>query len=189
MRSAEVTRDRLVGAALELYAERGYAGTCLDAILQRAVSSKGAFYYHFESKEHLTALALTVGWDAWMEEIQLLWQRPGLAADKLHRLLQLLKPNDNGTAGCALGMLGFESSSLPSQVQQVLAEGLQRWQGLLSRLLHELGVNDVQRAAELAELLFVMYQGGVLIQRVNGSNGALTRALTTWRQEVLEALG
>lgn len=187
MRNAEVTRDRLMGAALELYAERGYAGTCLDAIVQRAVSSKGAFYHHFESKEHLTVLALTVRWDAWMKEIQLLWQSPGTAADKLNRLMMLLKP-DHNDAGCALGMLGFESSSLPQQVQQVLAEGLQRWKKLLSRLLQELGVHDQQRAAELAELLFVMYEGGVLTQRVNGSKGALTRALEAWRQSVLAAL-
>jgi|GEM_PF-668363 len=186
LRNAEVTRDRLMGAALELYAERGYAGTCLDAIVQRAASSKGAFYHHFESKEHLTALALSVRWEAWMEEIQVLWQSPGTAADKLNRLLMLLKP-DHNDAGCALGMLGFESSSLPPQVQQVLAEGLQRWKELLGRLLQELGVQE-QRAAELAELLFVMYEGGVLTQRVNGSKGALTRALAAWRQSVLAAL-
>lgn len=189
IRNAEATRDRLMGAALELYAERGYAGTCLDAILQRAMSSKGAFYHHFDSKEDLTARALTVRWEAWMEEIRRLWQRPGTAPEKLDRLLEVLKPHHADTGGCALGMLGFESSNLPAQVRQALADGLQRWKALLCDLLHELGIHDRQSAAELAEQLFVMYQGGVLVQRVNGSHEALARALAAWRQDVLEALG
>lgn len=54
---AEATRQRLIDAAVGLFAERGYGETGLADILQRAGVTKGAFYYHFDSKD---ALAVAV---------------------------------------------------------------------------------------------------------------------------------
>ncbi len=52
---AEATRRRILDAAVELFAENGYGETGLAEVLQRAEVSKGAFYYHFESKEAVAA--------------------------------------------------------------------------------------------------------------------------------------
>ncbi len=43
----------LLGAALELFVERGYAATRLDEVAARAGVSKGTLYLYFESKEEL----------------------------------------------------------------------------------------------------------------------------------------
>jgi AcrR family transcriptional regulator len=48
----EHRRSRLLGAALDLFAERGYEETSVGAIVARARMSKSAFYEHFETKEH-----------------------------------------------------------------------------------------------------------------------------------------
>lgn len=45
-------RQRLLGAALDLFAERGYEETSVGAIVARARMSKSAFYEHFKTKEH-----------------------------------------------------------------------------------------------------------------------------------------
>ena len=47
------TRGRLVGAARELFAVRGFAGTSVEEVLRRAAVSRGALYHHFASKELL----------------------------------------------------------------------------------------------------------------------------------------
>lgn len=47
------TLDRIVGAALDLLAERGIEGTGVHDIVERAGSSVGSFYARFESKEDL----------------------------------------------------------------------------------------------------------------------------------------
>lgn len=52
---AEATRRRILDAAVGLFAENGYAETGLNEVLQRASVSKGAFYYHFPSKEAVAA--------------------------------------------------------------------------------------------------------------------------------------
>lgn len=50
---AHRTRDRLFSAAAELIGERGFHGTTVDDIVERAGVAKGTVYYHFKSKEAL----------------------------------------------------------------------------------------------------------------------------------------
>lgn len=45
------TRDRLLQAAMDVFAERGYHGTTVDDIVAASESSKGAFYHYFPSKQ------------------------------------------------------------------------------------------------------------------------------------------
>lgn len=45
------TRDRLIQAALDVFAQRGYHGTTVDDIVTASETSKGAFYYYFPSKQ------------------------------------------------------------------------------------------------------------------------------------------
>lgn len=46
-------RAALLGAAIEVFAERGYREAAVDEIARRAGYSKGAIYFHFSSKEDL----------------------------------------------------------------------------------------------------------------------------------------
>jgi AcrR family transcriptional regulator len=47
------TRERLLGAAVDLYSAKGFAGASVLDVARRAGVTKGAFYHHFESKAHL----------------------------------------------------------------------------------------------------------------------------------------
>lgn len=47
------TRDRVLAAALEVFAAKGFAATSVDNIVERAGCTRGAFYYYFESKEDI----------------------------------------------------------------------------------------------------------------------------------------
>ena len=55
------TRDRLLAAAAELFAERGIEGSSVDAIAERAERTSGALYDHFGGKPGLL-FALLEGW-------------------------------------------------------------------------------------------------------------------------------
>lgn len=52
-RQAEATRELLTSVARELFAERGYAATSVEEIIQRAGVARGALYHHFAGKEAL----------------------------------------------------------------------------------------------------------------------------------------
>jgi AcrR family transcriptional regulator len=50
---SEVTRRKIINAAVELYDEVGYPSTGLGDIIERVDVTKGALYHHFDSKESL----------------------------------------------------------------------------------------------------------------------------------------
>src|SRR3954471_23270279 len=52
------TREQLVAIARRLFAERGYEGASVEAVLSESGVSRGALYHHFESKEALFEAAL-----------------------------------------------------------------------------------------------------------------------------------
>jgi AcrR family transcriptional regulator len=52
-RQREETRDRIVEAALEAFAERGFLGASTRDIAQRADTNQGLITYHFKSKDEL----------------------------------------------------------------------------------------------------------------------------------------
>ncbi len=47
------TRERILAAALELFAGQGYAGSSIRDIAERVGVTKAALYYHFRSKEEI----------------------------------------------------------------------------------------------------------------------------------------
>ena len=52
-RPSDITRERILKAAERLFAERGYDGTSVRAIVARARVNQAAINYHFAGKEGL----------------------------------------------------------------------------------------------------------------------------------------
>ena len=76
---AEATRRRIIDAAIALFSEEGYGDTGLAAIMDRADVSKGAFYYHFESKEALASAIIGEGVTQLMDTFNELTSAPSPA--------------------------------------------------------------------------------------------------------------
>jgi AcrR family transcriptional regulator len=51
--SKTATRDKILGAALHVFAEKGYHRAAVDDIVRASGTSKGAVYHHFPNKEAL----------------------------------------------------------------------------------------------------------------------------------------
>ncbi|WP_313307170.1 TetR/AcrR family transcriptional regulator [Stutzerimonas balearica] len=91
----ESTRRRILLAAGQLFAERGYADTTSKAICELAPCNMAAVNYHFGSREGLYRTVLQemhkhlISYD----QLQQLMQSPGEAADKLAALIDALTLN------------------------------------------------------------------------------------------------
>ena len=60
----------LVSAALEIFTERGYAGTRLDDVAERAGVSKGTLYLYYANKEDLFKAVVREGLVSPLEEVR-----------------------------------------------------------------------------------------------------------------------
>ena len=69
-RRRQQTRDHLLAAAAQVFAERGFHGASLDEVAAVAGFSKGAVYSNFKSKEDLFLALFKANYDREMEALR-----------------------------------------------------------------------------------------------------------------------
>ena len=104
-------RERAIDAATELIAERGYAGTSVQAVADAVGIRKASLLHHFPSKEELRTAVLDAIVDRWREEL------PALLAEvpEGHRRFEAL-----------VGRLVSYFRESPHRARLVVREGLDR---------------------------------------------------------------
>jgi AcrR family transcriptional regulator len=80
-------RERLLAAAVELFAERGYAATGTTELCARAGVAKTALYWHFDSKEGLLAAVIETIGTSWIEQIRKAAYQAGAPEERIRRLV------------------------------------------------------------------------------------------------------
>lgn len=74
-RTADESRVRLLNATADIAAERGYRGTTISRICQRAQLPVSSVYWFFSDKDELLAEVVQHSWDEWFGE-QPSWELP-----------------------------------------------------------------------------------------------------------------
>ena len=80
------TRASILQTAAEVFAERGYAETTLSELIARSGLTKGAFYFHFTSKEQLALAVLEEKQRQWLEFVSRRALAKPAAIDQLRAL-------------------------------------------------------------------------------------------------------
>ena len=93
----EKSRERILAAALEVFAEKGFEAASISDVTERAGVSRGLVTYYFVNKQRLAAELL----DRWLD---------GIAA-----ILELTGPADERLAGIIDGSLMAAALTLPVQ--------------------------------------------------------------------------
>ena len=77
----EQSRNRILDAATEIAAERGYEGTSIGAVSTKCGLPASSIYWHFKDKDDLIAAVIERSFDNWLE----VWQLPEdvVARDRL----------------------------------------------------------------------------------------------------------
>ena len=136
---SEATRKRIINAAVDLFAEVGYQATGLGDIIERAEMTKGALYYHFDSKEALATAIIEEGANTALTAFRSISEpsSPALenmihgvfvvadlmTTDKMVRTgSQLLRAFGEFNAATALTH-GHQLSEMVAQARQAIAEG------------------------------------------------------------------
>ncbi|RCW46975.1 TetR family transcriptional regulator [Halopolyspora algeriensis] len=188
-RRAQATRRAIVVAAAEEFEDAGYDGTPLSAILRRSGATKGAFYFHFSSKEALAVTLVRLQGRHW-PRLRQRWLRRRLdplsiavgMADEASRLLENDVVIRAGTR-LARHRIGrnLAAHRAAAEWEQVLTELLQRSaeHGLLRA-----GVNPV----EVARVIHAAMVGvRVVGADVSPGPGVGARAAEVW-QVILQGI-
>ena len=137
---AEVTRQAIIEAAVDLFEEVGYGDTSLTDIINRAGGTKGAFYYHFPTKEAVAAAIVDQAETRKRDALLRLTSSPSSALenlievsfvvaemieqDKLVRVGNLLRQALTQVSSAGPGTFHTPSRSLPETViRNAIAEG------------------------------------------------------------------
>ena len=170
-RDAERTRERLLQAAFREVYRSGFQSAGLDTILASTGVTKGALYYHFDSKE---ALGYAVVDEIIGPDLHIKWLRPLKSGnDPVDTLISIVqgesvRPEDV-RGGCPLNNLAQEMSPLDEGFRKRLANVFQAWQeGIAAALREGQAAGRVRRdvkPAEAAGFLIATLEGYVSLAK------------------------
>lgn len=80
----ELSRNRILDAATEIAAERGYEGTSIGAVSAKCGLPASSIYWHFKDKDDLIAAVIERSFAHWLK----VWQLPG-DVDAYDRLMEI----------------------------------------------------------------------------------------------------
>jgi TetR/AcrR family transcriptional repressor of nem operon len=165
LRDSQRTRERLLQAASREIYRSGFQSASLDTILAVAGVTKGALYYHFDSKE---ALGYAVVDEIIGPDVHGKWVRPlQLGKDPIDALIGAvrripIRPADV-RGGCQLNNLAQEMSPLDAGFRKRLAMIFDAWREAVASTLREgQTCGSVRRDVEPADaagLLIAMVEG------------------------------
>ncbi|MBW8483159.1 TetR/AcrR family transcriptional regulator [Actinomadura parmotrematis] len=78
----EVSRKRILDAAVEIAAERGYEGTSMSLVRQRSGLPNSSIYWHFKDKDDLFAAVIERGYHLWRDRLMAAWRDRPATADR-----------------------------------------------------------------------------------------------------------
>jgi AcrR family transcriptional regulator len=127
------TRDRLIGAAFGLFAERGFMATTVEDITNAADVGKGTYFNYFPSKEHLLVEFSRIQGEKTREFILSNIRSTSTIEHVLHKLAVV------ATEACSQSPELVQSLLVPvfasPEVRRQLVENLDKERVLLARLL------------------------------------------------------
>jgi TetR/AcrR family transcriptional regulator, transcriptional repressor for nem operon len=170
-RDPERTRERLLLSAFREVYRWGFQTVDLDTILASTGVTKGALYYHFESKE---ALGYAVVEEVIAANLRDTWLHPlQRGEDPIDALIGILRSRSARPeilrSGCPLNNLAIEMSALDEGFRKRLAMLFHEWQEGIAAALREGQVHGKVRSDaqpyETAGFLIAMYEGYVMLAK------------------------
>ncbi|HYJ82690.1 MAG TPA: TetR/AcrR family transcriptional regulator [Allosphingosinicella sp.] len=181
------TRERIIGAAMELFWLKGYGSTSIADILSRSQVNSGSLYHFFPGKQDLLIAVL----EAYRDGIAPMLLEPawGGIDDPVEKIFALLAKyrsliiETDCTYGCPIGSLALELHEADPPVRHLLAENFEGWVAAVASCLEQ--ARDRFPAAtdlrSLAELALTVMEGGVMQARTHRDVAHFDRSVAQLR--------
>lgn len=184
----EVSRTRILDAATEIAAERGYEGTSVGAVSAKCGLPASSIYWHFKDKDDLIAAVIERSFANWLK----VWQLPDDLVAR-ERLMEVAA----GTAKAVLDspdflrlglMLALERRPVEPRARTMFVQVRHQAFDALSRSLRELapGLTDEQ-LAQLATYAIAGADGLFIAKELGGDSVDLVALFALHGQSLYDA--
>lgn len=162
-RRRQLTRDHLLAAAAQVFAERGFHGATLDEVAEVAGFTKGAVYSNFKSKDDLFLALFKANYEREMAQtLATLKSSVVPAVDRISDFVALIREESRQSPNSALLYLEFwlyaaRNPEARARLAAIDDEAVQSLAELLrTEAEHEGGelLEDPERIARVIEMLF-----------------------------------
>jgi TetR/AcrR family transcriptional regulator, transcriptional repressor for nem operon len=187
------TRERILAAAEPIVLAQGFVGTSLDDILRATALTKGAFFHHFKGKGELaSALVERYAGNHYALFEHLAAEADAHSADPLESTLYFLRRFEDFMgalvkphAGCVFAAYIHEGGQFDASVRSFIAECLKRWTALyesrFAAVLARYEPRIAVPAAELAEMVVAIIEGGLILSKSYGDPRLVARQARQFR--------
>lgn len=200
-RSGAETRERILDGAERLVLEHGLAATSVDAILAESETTKGAFFHHFPTKNHL-ARALVERYAAndvaFLEEF--LGRAEAASDDPAVQVVEFLRLFEEAAdemvsqqPSCLYVSYIFEKQLFEDGTNDVIADAVLAWRERLAAKLREAADRHPPRELvdldALADHVFATFEGAFMLTRAMADPELMRRQLELVRRYVALLFG
>jgi AcrR family transcriptional regulator len=171
----EQTRARLIEAALEVFALHGYERATVEEVAVAAGHSKGAYYFHFSTKEEILLELLAV-WTADQDRrLKAFDSQTAPAAALLETLESFLSYADRDRRWPPLLVEFWTQAQRSDRVRKSLGKAYASWRRevakVFSRAVEAGVISPALEVDEAARIMLAAHDGLVVEQCVGGEPG------------------
>jgi AcrR family transcriptional regulator len=179
---AEVTRQAIIAGAVDVFDRVGYSRAGITDILDRLEMTKGALYYHFDSKEAITSAIIEQGAATLRDTYVRLCQLPGPAIETvIHASLVLA----SRIASDAVVRFAVQFSHVVGAHDQSVVAVERSWRDPMAAQFHlaleEADLREDVDADVAAEFVAAAVLGVILTwDHTSGAAGLTARMVAIW---------
>jgi TetR/AcrR family transcriptional repressor of nem operon len=175
---ALATRERIVAAAAQLFALKGFHDTKLEEILTTAAVTTGAFFHHFQSKEDLAFAVIDRHMEkrrARLDRIEQDLPRPAAAEPlaavfrRLDAIVEMVRRRGQRKGGCVIGNLSTALSDTHDAFRRRLAECFDEmaleFKPHLDAAVQALRLHPAPDTRDLARYVVTVIEGAIMLGR------------------------
>jgi TetR/AcrR family transcriptional regulator, transcriptional repressor for nem operon len=192
-RKGSDTRERILDVAEAAVLEKGFAATSIEELIAAVGITKSGFFYHFKDKNELAKTLLV----RYVEREDVLFddlfrRADELNEDPLHGFLvglkmmsELMADLPNGHPGCLVASFCYQDRLFDKEVRDLNAKAVLNWRKRFRERLELITARYPPKGSvdldDLADMLSVIADGGIILSRVVNDKQALPRQIMLYR--------
>jgi TetR/AcrR family transcriptional repressor of nem operon len=195
------TREKILQAAADLFALKGYHDAKLEEVLETAQVTKGAFFHHFRDREDLGFAVLDWHMDRRRRLLDVIEQELPLGEEtgplqkvfrRLDAIQKMVRRREHCKGGCIIGNLSTALSDCHDGFRKRLAacfdEMAQEFMPHLEAAARQGHVTRPTNTSELARYIVTVIEGAIMQARTLGDVKLLPRQLAYLKEHLKKIL-